>query len=246
MEQILFVTGTDTGVGKTVLAAMLLAFLRGKGINTLAMKPFCSGSRQDARLLRDGQKGCLTLDEINPFYFDKPLAPGASARNVPLATAVRRIRALARRCDVLVVEGVGGLLVPLGKNYTVRDLIACLNCHVIVVSSNRLGTINHTLLTVEAMQLIKVKGLKIAMMEARKPDLSARSNPEIIQRLLPQHPLFRVPFLGISASRASEIKNNAIFLKKTLALLAGLDMLASFFSKSREVDRRNRLTTRLD
>ena len=76
MEKIIFVTGTDTGVGKTVLTAMLLTYLRKKGANALGMKPFCSGSRGDARLLRACQKGCLTLDEINPFYFDKPLAAG--------------------------------------------------------------------------------------------------------------------------------------------------------------------------
>ena len=94
----------------------------------------------------------MTLDEINPFYFDKPLAPAAAPKRVPFRDAWARIRALAGRCDVLLVEGAGGLLAPLGENYTVRDLIAALPCKPFVVSRNRLGTINHTLLTVKSLQ----------------------------------------------------------------------------------------------
>ncbi|MGA2177892.1 MAG: dethiobiotin synthase [Verrucomicrobiota bacterium] len=220
MKKILFVTGTDTGVGKTVLTAMLLAFLRGAGRDALAMKPFCSGSRGDARLLHDLQKGCLTLDEVNPFYFDKPLAPAAAAKNVPLRAALAKIRELAGRCDILVVEGVGGLLAPLGKGYTVRDLIGNLDCKVIVVSANRLGTINHTLLTVEALQVSGQKELAIAMMGVRKPDISAASNVRMIRRMAPRTPVFAIPYLGFGASKAGGVKKNVIFLKKTLAQLA--------------------------
>jgi dethiobiotin synthetase len=246
MERIIFVTGTGSGVGKTVLTALLLAFLREKGVKALGMKPFCSGSRGDARLLRACQKGCLTLDEINPFYFDKPLAPGAAGRPVPLPVAVDKIRHLARQCDVLVVEGVGGLLVPLGKNYAVRDLIGQLRCETIIASANRLGTINHTLLTVESLRHVDIKAVAIVMMGVKKPDISAASNARMIRKMLPETAVFRVPFLGFSAAKASEMKNNVIFLKKTLALLAEAANLVSFFSKTREVDRQNRLTTCLN
>ena len=151
-NQIIFVTGTDTGAGKTVLTALLLAHLRGQGRDALGMKPFCSGDRGDARLLHSLQEGCLTLDEVNPFYFDKPLAPAAAPKRVPFQVALGRIRALADRCGVLLIEGAGGLLAPLGDDYTARDLIAALKCKTMVVSRNRLGTINHTLLSIEALR----------------------------------------------------------------------------------------------
>ena len=225
---------------------MLLTYLRKKGANALGMKPFCSGSRGDARLLQSCQKGCLTLDEINPFYFDKPLAPGAAGKNVPWRAVVKKIRNLACQCDVLVVEGVGGLLVPLGKSYAVRDLIGQLGGQTIIVSANRLGTVNHTLLTVESLQSVHIKPLAIVMMGVNKPDISARSNARMIREMSPQTALFEVPFLGFSAGNASEIENNVIFLKKPLALLSKTVNLVTFFSKTREVDRRNRLTTRLN
>jgi dethiobiotin synthetase len=210
VKKILFITGTDTGVGKTVLTSLLLAFLRGQGCEALALKPYCSGSR------------------ANPFYFDKPVAPGAMRNGrgpVPLAAALDHIEAASARCDILLVEGVGGLLAPLGKDYDVRDLIQALECKAIVVSANRLGTINHTLLTVEALQLVGVEELAIALMEVRRPDVSAESNGELLQELLASVPIFSIPYLGSGASRSEEVKKNAFFLKKTLAPLVWSDIL---------------------
>jgi dethiobiotin synthetase len=222
--KILFVTGTDTGVGKTVLTAMLLAFFRGRGGNALAMKPFCSGSRGDARLLLALQNDRLALNEVNPFYFDKPLAPAVAAgrgRAVPMEAALEKIRGLAAGCDLLIVEGVGGLVVPLGKEYTVRDLIRRLKCRVIVVCPNRLGVINHAVLTAEALEEVGIKELAIAMMGVRNPDLSAASNAGMLRQMVPSVPVFYVPNLGLRASAPQVVKKNAFFLKKTLALLAG-------------------------
>src|SRR5271154_6727959 len=100
MTKIIFITGTDTGVGKTVVTALLLRHLRRAGCNALAIKPFCSGSRADARLLLSFQKNLLTLDEINPFFFNQPVAPAAGGgrrKTIPLDTVLRKIRAVARR-----------------------------------------------------------------------------------------------------------------------------------------------------
>jgi dethiobiotin synthetase len=130
-----------------------------------------------------------------------------------------KIRRLAARCDILVVEGVGGLLAPLGKDYAVRDLIEGLDCRVVVAGANRLGTINHTLLTVQALQTIPHKGLAIVMMGVKKPDISARNNLRLIRKRVPQIPVFSVPYLGLGASKVAGVKNNAKILKKTLALL---------------------------
>jgi dethiobiotin synthetase len=234
MAKIIFITGTDTGVGKTVVTALLLRHLRQAGCNALAIKPFCSGSRADARLFRSLQNNLLTLDEINPFFFKQPAAPAAAGcrrKTIPLDTVLRKIGAVGRRCDVLLVEGIGGLLVPLGKNYTVADLISRLHCPTLIVSRNRLGTINHTLLTVKALQAVGIKRLRIVMVEDKKPDISARSNPKIIKKMALSGPVFLIPNLGSRASSAGVIKINAVFLKKMLARIVGNGILTSFFRK---------------
>jgi dethiobiotin synthetase len=248
LNKILFVTGTDTGVGKTVLTAMLLDFLRQGGANALAMKPFCSGSRADARLLHRLQRECLTLDEVNPFYFDRPLAPAAAIGpgqpRISLPTALKHIRCLASRCDLLLVEGAGGLLAPLGEGYTLRDLIRRLHGEVMVVCANRLGVINHVALTTYALQAVGIKEFTVAMMGVKKPDLSAKSNPRMIRQLLPSIPVFCLPYLGKRASTAAAVKINVKYLKKTLAHLVGADILRTFFHRKKRVGRRNLLTIR--
>jgi len=232
MGKIIFITGTDTGVGKTVMTALLLHHLRQAGCNALAMKPFCSGSRADVRLLHGLQKGLLTLDEINPFFFKKPVAPAAAGgrrKTIRLDTVLRKIRVVGPRCDVLLVEGSGGVLVPLGKNYTVADLISKLRCSTVIVSRNRLGTINHTMLTIKALQAVGIKRLNVVLVEDKKPDFSAHSNAKMIKKMAPWAPIFMIPNLGLGASKGAVIKINAIFLKITLARILKDDILHSFF-----------------
>lgn len=219
MKKVIFVTGTDTSVGKTVLTGLLLAHLRGRGRDALAMKPFCSGARDDARLLHSLQNGCLTLDEVNPFYFDKPLAPAAAPKPAPFRHALARIRLLADRCEVLLIEGAGGLLAPLGDDYTARELIAALRCKTIVVSRNRLGTINHTLLTIEALQQVEIKGVAVVLMSVERPDASAPGNARMLRQRLVSAPVFTIPHLGFRAPKTENMKKNAFFLKKVLARL---------------------------
>jgi len=219
VKKIIFVTGTDTGVGKTVLTALLLAHLRGQGRDALGMKPFCSGARDDARLLHSLQKGCLTMDEVNPFYFDKPVTFAAAPKRASFRDVLARIRALAGRCEVLLIEGAGGLLAPLGDDYTARDLIAALPCKTIIVSRNRLGTINHTLLTVEALQNVTTEEFVVILMGVRKPDISASGNLKMLRQRLASGAVFSIPHLGFRAATARAVKKNAIFLKKELARL---------------------------
>src|SRR5215510_6857451 len=96
---IVFITGTDTGVGKTLLTASLLTYLRRNGLPALALKPFCCGSRADAELFYDLQERELTLDEVNPYYFSKPVAPLAAARkqrrSIQLNDVLEHIRFIA-------------------------------------------------------------------------------------------------------------------------------------------------------
>ena len=164
MSRIIFVTGTDTGVGKTLLTASLLFHLRQSGVSALAMKPFCSGGTADVDLIQAIQGGDPPREEVNPFYFPEPVAPLIAARKrrqrIRLSQVLRAIARMDKRCECLIVEGSGGLLVPLGEGFTVADVIANLECDVVVVGKNKLGTLNHTLLTVEALRAREVTRLK--------------------------------------------------------------------------------------
>ena len=240
MGRILFITGTGTGVGKTVLTALLLHHLCQEGRQALAIKPFCSGSRSDARLLQRLQKNDLTLAETNPFFFRQPVAPWVAAREnhekqVPLRQALRRILGLSKHCEILLVEGSGGILVPLGDNYVVADLMTLSQSETIVVAPNCLGTINHTMLTVKHLQSIGIKGIKIVMMSAKRPDFSSRSNARAIREFLPGIPVFTLPNLGEKASHLTKVKQNAKKMKKTLAQVLGGDIVSAFLPSGRRL-----------
>jgi dethiobiotin synthetase len=225
LGKIIFITGTDTGVGKTIFTALLLHHLRTAGHCAKAMKPFCSGGRADVRLLRAMQDGELTEDEINPFYFPEPVAPLVSARQhrraISLANVVREIRKIAGGCEYLLVEGSGGLLVPLGEKYGVGDLIQRLDCDVIVVSRDRLGTINHTLLTVRMLKEYCGKKIAVALMGTGKKDASCETNEGVLRRLLAPIAVRRIEFLGKNASKSGVLKKSHRKVKKTLAGFCG-------------------------
>lgn len=220
-KRIIFVTGTDTGVGKTLFTALLLRHLRGRGARALAMKPFCSGGTGDVKLLQSLQPGELSEREMNPFYFTAPLAPLAAARRgqrVRLGDTREKIRAVSRKCDILLVEGSGGLLVPLGPGFAVADLIASLRCEVIVVARDGLGVINHTLLTVLALEQFGVarKALRVVLMGAAKPDISSRTNGSILRKSLNPVPVITIPFLGRKKFDANSVEEEAARLRRRL------------------------------
>ena len=221
MARIIFVTGTDTGVGKTLLTALLLEHLRSRGIRALAMKPFCSGGRDDVELLQALQRGELSDDEANPFFFSEPLAPLVAARRtrrrIPLEEAAARIKGVAEKCDCLLVEGSGGLLVPLGEGYTVADVIGQLRCEVLVVARNRLGTLNHTMLTIRAMPKTVSGRIKVLLSDEKAPDISARTNKKTLSELLSPIAVISLSLLGENAAAPEAVKKNAKKIKKTLA-----------------------------
>ncbi len=225
----LFVTGTDTGVGKTVLAALLLVHLQRCGIRALAIKPFCCGGRADVKLFCALQRGALDASDVNPYYFTEPVAPLIAAqkqrRSVGLPEVVTHIRAIAAGCDRLIVEGCGGLQVPLGEHFTVADLIAHLDCSVIVVARDRLGTINHTLLTVAALQAIGIRQLQVALMGQGRPDPSCLSNRHFLARRLAPVKVWSVPYLGSRAGSAEAVKKNQKKIEKVLAPLVQVDRI---------------------
>jgi dethiobiotin synthetase len=227
-NRIIFVTGTDTGVGKTLLTALLLYHLRKNGVRALAMKPFCSGGRTDVALLQSFQPGELSDGEMNPFHFDDPVAPLVAAKKhrqtIHLQDVIERIRMVKRKCDCLLVEGVGGLLVPLGKGYAVADLIAELDCQVIVAARNQLGTINHTLLTIHALKTLPKppRRIMVVLMSGKRADLSATDNRKILRTLLRPVEILEIPFLGGRAARPGGIREGQTKAVKTLARLVAM------------------------
>lgn len=152
----LFLTGTDTGAGKTFVTALLTRALRQAGLGTLALKPLCSGERSDVEILRAASDNILTLDETNPVWLQAPAAPLVAAqlenRTLSLDALAHWFADLAAKHHSLLVEGAGGWLVPITESETLADLAVRLGLPVIPVVANRLGCINHTLLTLESIR----------------------------------------------------------------------------------------------
>ena len=201
------ITGTDTGVGKTVFTAWLARFLRESGVDVAVCKPVCSGGRDDARLLRTASGGSLTLDEINPWYFRAPLAPLLAARaegkRVCSPEVVAHINALARRCDVLLVESAGGLLSPLGEGFDTRHLIAQLRAAPVIVAANRLGVINQLRLTLEALPAAAARRARVVLMNPRRSDASTRTNAGLLGEFFDPARILVLPWLPSPVSEKS-------------------------------------------
>lgn len=196
---ILYVTGTNTGVGKTFLAKLILQAQREQKLGVAAMKPFCSGGRDDAIALHALQTAGLTLDEVNPFHFDEPITPLQAARNVgrkitlsETLEALDVIRASSNGAPLLV-EGAGGLLSPLGEGFSLLDIIERRPGRVCIVASNVLGTINLARLT--SLQLgISPQEQAIALMNTAQPDESTTSNYSLLVELLPRVQIVAIPY----------------------------------------------------
>ncbi len=211
-----------------MLTALLLHHLRQTGVRALAMKPFCSGGRADVRLLQSLQPGELSGAEMNPFFFNEPIAPLIAAKKnhrvIQLKDVIARIKVIEKKCDCLLVEGSGGLLVPLGNGFTFADLIENWDCQTIVVARNRLGTINHTLLTINALQCLGNGGREVAivMMDTERPDFASFSNQKALFDLLKPIKVLKIPFLGRKVSRSAAVKTNYGKVKKTLSILMAI------------------------
>jgi dethiobiotin synthetase len=200
----IFITGTDTGVGKTIAAAALARLLHDRGVNVGVMKPVTSGClecdgkhlSEDAEVLAWGA-GCDPVDpDIAPYCLKAPIAPtvAASMEGVKIDFGLIRsaFQRLAARYDFVIVEGAGGLMVPLAGGLMVADLINSLALPALVIARPHLGTVNHTVLTCyAAKQLgIEVKGV-IINNYPDAPDRAAESAPHLIGSLA------GVPLLGI-------------------------------------------------
>jgi dethiobiotin synthetase len=146
---------------------------------------------------------------------------------------------MEKQCERLIVEGSGGLLVPLGESFTVADVITNLECDVVVVGKNKLGTINHTLLTVEALRARGVTRIRVVLMGQSVADSSARSNETILSESLENIEILSVPYLGAGASGARAVKRNVGKIKKTLARVADPDSFSPVLRQVCKTKQRN-------
>lgn len=190
-----FVTGTDTGVGKSVLAAAICAALAARGERVAAFKPAVTGLEEEIRewphdheLLAAAAGRWQEPDEVAPYRFGPALSPHLAAElegtRIEPAILVDRARAVAAAADALVVEGVGGLMVPLTPGYLVRDLAVELGLPVVIAARTGLGTISHTLLTIEAARAAGLLVVGVAMTPwPQDPAAIERSNRDTVERL---------------------------------------------------------------
>jgi dethiobiotin synthetase len=217
-----FVTGTDTGVGKTEVASALLSLLADAGLAPGALKPYESGCADverpaDALALRAAARSEDALGSISLHRFRAPLSPGMAAERLGLnpswTETLKAFRAYQGRA--LVVEGAGGLLVPLDKRHQVIDLVAATRLPVVLVARAGLGTLNHTGLSLLALRKrrIRVRAVVLVQSSAAR-DGSARDNARWLQRRDGVEVLGPIPFVPDAEER------RAAFRKQLRVLLA--------------------------
>lgn len=201
----LFITATDTGVGKTAVTAALVAVLREDGRSVCAMKPIESGCREeggrlvpaDGELLQKASGATEPIEAITPVCLREPLAPSVAAAmedtEVDTELLKERFKTLAGRYETVLVEGIGGLMVPIKPGYFVADMARDFGLPLLVVASIALGTINHTLLTVRAAERAGLNVAGVVLNHHALPTLSIaeRTNPAELEKLLD------VPLLGV-------------------------------------------------
>lgn len=196
MSKIIVVTGTDTGVGKTVAAATLVQVYRDLHKQVAYIKPIQTGAPQDNDALTVVKlTGINTGDVYTLLSYKPPMAPEQAAKMSKQALPdmkklVSQIKDIAWNYDVVIVEGAGGLYVPIDENHYMLDLWEQLRAQVIVVARTGLGTINHTLLTVKALQAKRIKILGL-LFSANSSDPSAKNNPQVIAQKT------QCPILGV-------------------------------------------------
>ena len=228
----LFITGTDTGVGKTIVAAGLVKLARNKGLRALAVKPVETGCTvrdgqlypEDGSFLHQASEGDLTLDECVPFRFSLPASPARAAAAMGSSLHVTDLKehvlALAEDADLTVVEGAGGLMVPIQGNLMMIDLAKRLGFPTIIVARSGLGTINHSLLTVNAL---KQRGLEILGIvlscSTPEPGPEEEFTPSDLARLTEGIPVVVMPYLS------PDMKSNPARIAETIVTIWPEEML---------------------
>jgi dethiobiotin synthetase len=216
----LFITGTDTGVGKTFFACGLAALLKEYGYRVGVMKPAETGCDkgegklmpQDAAALKEASACELPLETICPYQFREPLAPSVAAEREGVRIDIDRLidiyGEISAAHDVTIVEGAGGLLVPVLPSYTYADFAKVLKLPLIVIAANKLGMINHLLLTLEHANCkgLSVLGYVLNQIE-NQPSLAAETNREALVSLTGVPCVGELPYIKDSQSQKAPLLN---------------------------------------
>ena len=203
----LCITGTDTGVGKTQVTTALLAALRARGRRVAGMKPVETGiaarhAGTDAARIHAAAGGVQAIEDVCPLTYAEPLAPLVAAERAgrPVALAVldaARARLAAAAPDGVVVEGAGGLLVPFTRDADLGTLAARWRCDLVVVAGDRLGVLNHALLTVREAERrgLRVRAVVLNALRVTPADVAEYTNLTVLRSLLPEVPVLPFPFV---------------------------------------------------
>lgn len=228
----IFITGTDTGVGKTFVACGLATLLRERGYRVGVMKPAETGcAEQDGKLipedavrLRDASGCGEPIEKICPYRLPEPLAPSLAAERAGARIDIDRLlevyQEISSNRDVILVEGAGGLMVPLLPSFTYADLARVMKLPLVVVAANKLGAINHLLLTLEhaSCKGLTVLGYILNRVSAEN-SLAAETNREILVNLTAVPCLGEVPFIDGEGARK-------LFSLESLEEAFALDLVA--------------------
>ncbi|HWB54145.1 MAG TPA: dethiobiotin synthase, partial [Tepidisphaeraceae bacterium] len=192
----LFITGTDTGVGKTLIAGAISAYLRSRGRRVAVCKPVATGCvtrreglvSEDAEFLAHHADANFPLHIICPQRYVEPLAPAVAAerekRPLDWQAIAQSLRQMSADSEIMIVEGVGGILVPMDNKHTVLDMVKWLSLPTVIVARAGLGTINHTLLTIQALKSAgaSIAGVIINQYPAETPGVAEETNPRQIEK----------------------------------------------------------------
>jgi dethiobiotin synthetase len=209
----LLITGTDTGVGKTWIGRALASALVKAGRPVVAIKPVETGCSDTTAMREDGALLAAATGQAEPrralYRFAAPLPPALAAdvagEAIDLDAMLFRLEALSSGAEVVLIEGVGGLLAPMTWEWTVVDLVRALGASALVVALDRLGTINHTLLTLGALELAGLEVAGVVLTAPETPDPSTGTNAAAIARLAGIDRIVTMPRLADPAAAAGEV-----------------------------------------
>jgi len=225
----IFITGTDTDVGKTVVTAGLASAVRSLGYSVGVFKPVQTGSfKKNNKLISPDLEFVKSVDDSILTYalynFKEPAAPSLAADlegiNIDIDKIVEDYKELGKKCDFVIVEGAGGLLTPIKDSFSMRDLIKILDLSLIIVARPDLGTINHTLLTIEAAKNknIKIAGIIISNYPSETENAAIRNAPAMIKELSGEKILGILP-------KIEDLNNNPVVLKDLFLKHINIDFI---------------------
>lgn len=229
----IFIIGIDTEIGKTTIAAGLSNLLFRKGMEIGVMKPFATGIKRyskdfkslDTKMLKDASGNKDNDNIINPFFYSMPTAPYLAKKilklneNIDIEEILNKYKEIEIRHDFTIVEGIGGLMVPLSKDFSVADLASIINIPIILITSNRIGSINHIIMTYRLAILykLKIKGIiinnKCKFLETYYK-LITNSLPRVVEELTQCKVLATIPYIKKpTAKKIANILEKYDFIK---------------------------------